>query len=330
MEINKIHCCDWLYNELPAKSVNLLICDPPYFEVKGDFDFVWTNFDSYLETVVAWAHECKRILADNGTLFWYGHAKKIAYAQVIFDKYFTLENNIVIEFGDRQTKRGMDGFRCFAPVTERLLMYSNDQIMTGTQYVEETFVKPANPFRDILRQAREKAGLSTISVAAHGGFFGKVNHGGMVANWENGDAIPNADQWAVLRQILPLGEYEPVKAKYDEVRANFEAERLQHELKRRPFDNFMKLYDVMKFNQESHITKKYNHDTCKPETLTRALILTCSRPGDLVCIPFSGSGTECAMALREKRRFIGFDISDEYVKMGNERCRLVAQSPTLL
>ena len=48
--------------------------------------------------VEKWAVECKRLLADNGTLFWYGHAKKIAYTQIIFDKYFNLENNIAIEF----------------------------------------------------------------------------------------------------------------------------------------------------------------------------------------------------------------------------------------
>ena len=77
-------------NQLPDKSVQLIIADPPYFEVKGSFDFVWKSFDEYLQDVEKWAVECKRLLADNGTLFWYGHAKKIAYAQIIFDKYFNL------------------------------------------------------------------------------------------------------------------------------------------------------------------------------------------------------------------------------------------------
>ena len=38
----------------------------------------------------------------------------------------------------------------------------------------------------------------------------------------------------------------------------------------------------------------------KPEALTRALMLTCSRPNDLVLVPFAGSGTECAMLLKKK------------------------------
>jgi site-specific DNA-methyltransferase (adenine-specific) len=97
MDINKIHLGDWTTNQLEDKSVQLIIADPPYFEVKGEFDFVWNSFDDYLNDVEKWAIECKRVLADNGTLFWYGDAKKIAYAQIIFDKYFNLLNNIVWE-----------------------------------------------------------------------------------------------------------------------------------------------------------------------------------------------------------------------------------------
>jgi DNA modification methylase len=70
--INKVHCKDWLENELPDKSVQLIIADPPYFEVKGSFDFVWRSFEDYLKYVEKWAIECKRVLADNGTLIWWG------------------------------------------------------------------------------------------------------------------------------------------------------------------------------------------------------------------------------------------------------------------
>ena len=71
MEVNKIHNINFLDNTLPDKCANLIIADPPYFEVKGDFDFIWKSFDDYLKDVEKWAKECKRLLADNGTLFWY-------------------------------------------------------------------------------------------------------------------------------------------------------------------------------------------------------------------------------------------------------------------
>ena len=88
--INQVHNINFLDNQLPDKCAQLIIADPPYFEVKGDFDFIWKTFDDYLVDVKKWAIECKRILADNGTLFWYGHSKKIAYSQVIIDNYFEI------------------------------------------------------------------------------------------------------------------------------------------------------------------------------------------------------------------------------------------------
>ena len=49
--INKIHHMNFLDNTLPDKCANLIIADPPYFEVKGAFDFIWKSFDDYLKDV---------------------------------------------------------------------------------------------------------------------------------------------------------------------------------------------------------------------------------------------------------------------------------------
>ena len=42
-------------------------------------------------------------------------------------------------------------------------------------------------------------------------------------------------------------------------------------------------------------------------------------PGDLVIDPWMGSGTTGIAALNLGRRFIGFDILEEYVNMAEER-----------
>ena len=34
---------------IPDKSVQLIFADPPYYKVKGDFDFIWKTFDEYLK-----------------------------------------------------------------------------------------------------------------------------------------------------------------------------------------------------------------------------------------------------------------------------------------
>ena len=38
---------------------------------------------------------------------------------------------------------------------------------------------------------------------------------------------------------------------------------------------------------------------------------------------------ECAMAAKENRPFIGFDIEQKYVKMSNDRCREYLQNQSL-
>jgi len=105
-------------------------------------------------------------------------------------------------------------------------------------------------------------------------------------------------------------EYEELKAEYKELKSEYEKTR-------RYFDNLHKLGDVIRL--PNYETSDYDHDTIKPEKLTRMLITTCSRKNDLVVVPFAGSGTECAMAAKENRDFIGFDIEPKYVDMANKR-----------
>ena len=324
--INKIHHMNFLDNTLPDKCANLIIADPPYFEVNGAFDFVWKSFDEYLKDVEKWAIECKRLLADNGTLFWYGHAKRIAYAQIIFDKHFNLINNLVWDKGSFMGLEESEGLRSFAPCTERILMYgSKAQDTTGLKEVEMEYVAPRNPFALELKKARLLKGVSINQVAEYGKFYGNVNHGGAVTNWERGYNVPQKEQWKILCDNLPIERKE-----YEELRKEYEELRKEYEELRRPFSNHFKLQEILRFSNEATKTgAKYDHDTVKPETLTRALILTCSRPNDLVVVPFSGSGTECAMAAKENRNFWACDIEKKYVDMSNNRCREALQTQSL-
>lgn len=86
--MNEIINCRFEENCLPDHCADLIIADPPYFQYKGDFDFVWPTFDDYLNNVRRWGEECRRLLKDNGTLIWWGSDKRIAYTQVILDTMF--------------------------------------------------------------------------------------------------------------------------------------------------------------------------------------------------------------------------------------------------
>lgn len=63
----------------------------------------------------------------------------------------------------------------------------------------------------------------------------------------------------------------------------------------------------------------FNHPAIFPEKLAEDHILSWSNEGDIVLDPMCGSGTTCKMALLNNRKFIGIDISQEYVDLANER-----------
>jgi site-specific DNA-methyltransferase (adenine-specific) len=313
MNNNKIYNIDFLNNNLPDKCANLIIADPPYFEVKGDFDFVWNSFDDYLKDVEKWAIECKRILSDNGTILWYGDAKNIAYAQIIFDKHFNLLNSIVWENTNdhKQQIRFNEDLRTFAPLTERILMYSNETYnLTQCVFMIRDYIRAE------IVKAKGKVVLKHVNQA-----LGTATNGGGVAS-----ACLSLDK--AEPTMLTKEMYEKLqKWCYPYLRKEYEELRKEYEELRRPFNNALHLGDVIRL--PNYETSDYDHDTIKPKKLTRILINTCSRKNDLVVVPFAGSGTECAMSVKEKRRFVGFEIEKKYIEIANKRVNKILLQPTL-
>lgn len=319
MKTNEIYNIDFLANKLPDKCADLIICDPPYFEVKGDFDFKFESFEAYLQQVDVWARECKRLLSETGTLFWWGDAKKIAYSQIILDKYFNLENSLIWEKNECQNKRAdFTQSRCFAPVTERLLMYSNEIDQTGLERIKLDI----NNFSTLRAYAKQVFG-----------FIGKFNK--EIERVLGNQKADHFFRFASTQWDLPtLETYNALilHFKIDKMAGfrEYESLRIEYESLRRYFNNVeLKLTDVLKFSQEAHITGKYAHPTQKPPKLCATLIETCSRPNSLIVVPFVGSGVECEQAIRLKRNFIGFEIDKDYCQLGKNRVDLQKLKPTM-
>ena len=70
----------------------------------------------------------------------------------------------------------------------------------------------------------------------------------------------------------------------------------------------------------------HQHPAIFPEKLARDHILSWSNVGDLVFDPMCGSGTVGKMALLNNRKFIGVDISEEYIEIARERINLLWKS----
>src|SRR5262247_1385142 len=73
------------------------------------------------------------------------------------------------------------------------------------------------------------------------------------------------------------------------------------------------------------------HPTQKPEALLARVILSSSRPDDLVIDPFCGSGTTGAVAKRLGRRFVGIERDPKYATAAEQRIGRVKplEAPTI-
>jgi DNA modification methylase len=65
--------------------------------------------------------------------------------------------------------------------------------------------------------------------------------------------------------------------------------------------------------------EKVEHPTQKPLLLTDRIVRHFSDPGEVVLVPFAGSGTECLSAARSGRRFLGIELNAEYVNLARSR-----------
>ncbi len=68
----------------------------------------------------------------------------------------------------------------------------------------------------------------------------------------------------------------------------------------------------------------FQHPALFPEKLAEDHILSWSNEDDIVLDPMCGAGTTCKMAMLNNRKFVGIDISEEYVKIAQDRIKKTA------
>ena len=59
--------CLELMKDIPDKSIDLIVNDPPYNIKKAE----WDNIKNYIEWCGKWLLECQRVLKDNGSFYFF-------------------------------------------------------------------------------------------------------------------------------------------------------------------------------------------------------------------------------------------------------------------
>ena len=132
------------------------------------------------------------------------------------------------------------------------------------------------PFRAIQSPAFCPHPLSTIQLAELTGAYGKVNHGGAVANWEAGRSIPSKAQYNKIRDVLQEAGAEGIPDYEDIIR---------------PFNVNQDVEFTDVWTYENVRQYKGKHPAEKPVDLLENAIKATTYEGDIVLDCFSGSGS---------------------------------------
>jgi site-specific DNA-methyltransferase (adenine-specific) len=71
--------------------------------------------------------------------------------------------------------------------------------------------------------------------------------------------------------------------------------------------------------------ERTEHPTQKPLSLSQRIVEHFSNPGEMVVVPFVGSGSECVAAIKCDRRFIGVEINAAYLEIARSRVAEASQ-----
>ena len=78
--------------------------------------------------------------------------------------------------------------------------------------------------------------------------------------------------------------------------------------------------DVWTIGRTKKIEKRHGkHPTQKPEEIIERIVLCSSQKGDVILDMFSGSGTTGVISVRHDRKYIGIEISEEYLQISKKR-----------
>ena len=304
LELNRIYNMDCLegMQEIPDKSIDLVIADPPYFQVmredwqgnKYEWDNQWNALQDYVNWIGTIGSEFKRILKDNGSLYIFADDKICAYVQVELDKIFHLENPITWVKPNNLTMKGWGGYCSYAPITERILFYSKETEKTDCfkaikEYMrgERAAIIEANGFKTQEEFNHYINGVTNTASVVSRHYFPD-------SQW----VFPTVGIYALLQTTgFFKREYEELRREYEELR--------------RPFNQKTNYTDVWEFNIMGGLETSI-HPTQKPLKLICRIVETSSKENGIVLDPFMGSGTTAVAAIRTGRNFIGFEKEQTY------------------
>jgi len=315
VEVNKIYCGDNLeiMPLIPDKFVHLIIADPPYNINKAD----WDKIPNYIEWLGNRLLKMQRVLKDNGSLYlfhndflqmveiqnWINKNSKFVFKQlIVWNKKFKGVNNE----GYLQGYNEVEGLRNYQKMAEYILFYTfqDDTGLTKVKLDLNNFTSLREYFRDF----QEALGVTKLQIMEKIGQSADHCFRWNSSQWD----LPTKETYIKiceipLRQSFIRREYEDLRLEYEDLRYTFNNQKTHHSV----------------WNYE--IADRVDHITPKPIELIKNILRHSSNEGDIVLIPFVGSGNDCIACKELKRNYIGIEDKLEYVEIARNRIKAIPE-----
>ena len=323
--------------KLSDKCIDLVLIDPPYFQVmkkdwkgeKHDWDNQWQDLSEYINWINEIALEVKRIMKINGSFYIFADDKICAYIQVELDKIFNLENSIIWVKPNNLTIKGWNLFRSYAPITEKILFYSNESRNTNLE--NPTYAENVKIFAPIVEYMIEQKRL----IKEYFNFKTDLEFNNYVNKITDTKSVVSKHYFTYSQWVFPTKEiykklqtinnevfkkeYEVFKKEYEVFKKEYEVFKKEYEDKRRNFNPKENFTDVWTFNIMGGKESCGKHPTQKPLKIIERIIETSSKGGDLVLDCFGGSGTTAVACKKLGRDCILVESKDEYIELTKKR-----------
>tara|TARA_B100000029_G_C17553856_1_gene951050 strand:+ start:383 stop:1417 length:1035 start_codon:yes stop_codon:yes gene_type:complete len=316
---NKIICGMTLnvLKKIPSKSVQTIITSPSYF-LKKEYENKDEKFNEYLKNHKEIIKESRRILKDNGAIFWNVaqtvNDKEIVPLGAVFYNVFKeinffLKNWIIWKFegGECPANRLFGRYEnvlWFVKDKENFI-FNVDDIRVPTKWIKDSRVRKDGKNPEDFWFFDERSNIEKLN-----SIQSKLNNYRKLIS-EKADGYVN--------QIL-MDEI----ARDLENQLNNLLETKDNVIKRNLSDNiwhYNRVVNISKKEKIKHPKTNKAHPCPFPERLIERIIKMSSKKGDFILDIFSGSGTVMKVARDLDRKWCGIDKEKEYCEIAKHRLK---------
>ena len=321
--------CLEIMKDIPNKTIDLVLIDPPYNIGKDKWD-KWDTVEEYVEFMGKVFLEIQRVLKDNGSFYFFHND----FLQIVeLQNYINKNTNFVFRqlitwnkihedfknYGYVQQRLSIDMMRNYYNGFTEYCLYYTFQDESGLDKV----MLDTNNFktlRDYFKYIQIEIGLNKKQIIDKIGQRADHCFRHSSSQWD----LPTEETYNELINIFNIDKYEGFKT-YEELRQEYEELRQEYEELRYTF-NTARVKEDLRANSNVWLyppAKKQGHITPKPTEMLENIIKHSTNKDDIVLDCFMGSGSTGVACLNTNRNFIGIELDEKYFNIAVERLKIL-------